>query len=281
MYYVCTVFLYIERSRKIIGQTHITGLKSFHSIFPLWTISDIASRLKNHLMRWGCAVISATVGLPAPLCGCHRPAGCYYLCHRRSQQVRLPFFYVVYFIFVPLSQPLFSFFFLLFYFQRFPRPSPAVRSPVMIGPELLKERPLANNRGLCSCVHVRPTRRWRRARGDAVKEIEKELKKGRQTLETGVHLHIMLRHRRDRISRDVLSPTDSSYCEKPPEKAKPILRRGLILFILLQTPRQLEIFPCFCTQARETIRTLVHKHDTIVTIKLKYRSCRIFLASIS
>lgn len=65
------------------------------------------------------------------------------------------------------------------------------------------------------------------------------------------------------------------YCEKPPEKAKPILRRGLILFILLQTPRQLEIFPCFCTQARETIRTLVHKHDTIVTIKLKYRSIEV------
>lgn len=114
------------------------------------------------------------------------------------------------FYFCPPPPAPFLLFFLLFYFQQFPRPSPAVRSPVMIGPELLKERPLANNRGLCSCVHVRPTRRWRRARGDAVKEIEKELKKGRQTLETGVHLHIMLRHRRDRISRDVLSPTDSS-----------------------------------------------------------------------
>lgn len=39
-------------------------------------------------MRWGCAVISATVGLPAPLCGCRRPA-CFSFsrCRHRSPQV--------------------------------------------------------------------------------------------------------------------------------------------------------------------------------------------------
>lgn len=117
-------------------------------------------------------MISATVGLPVPLCGCHRPAGSYCLSHPRSQQVRPPLSFVHSFIhlFIYLFQPprlffpsfffpfLFSFFyistFFVFYFQRFPRRRAPARSPVMIGPELSKERPLANNRR--SVRRVRP-----------------------------------------------------------------------------------------------------------------------------
>lgn len=44
--------------------------------------------------------------------------------------------------------------FFVFYFQRFPRRRAPARSPVMIGPELSKERPLANNRR--SVRRVRP-----------------------------------------------------------------------------------------------------------------------------
>lgn len=182
-------------------------------------------------MRWGCAVISATVGLPVPLCGCHRPAGSYCLSHPRSQQVRPPFslsfiyLFILFFLFFnPLASFLSSFlfpfpppflflyfyFFFVFYFQRFPRRRAPARSPVMIGPELSKERPLANNRR--SVRRVRPTRRGRRAggreknrgKGERKENREREggrerSKKGKQALETDVHLHIMRRHGRDRI----------------------------------------------------------------------------------
>lgn len=130
-------------------------------------------------------MISATVGLPVPLCGCHRPAGSYCLSHPRSQQVRPPFslsfiyLFILFFLFFnplafflssflfPFPPPpflfLYFYFFFVFYFQRFPRRRAPARSPVMIGPELSKERPLANNRR--SVRRVRPTRRGRRAGG--------------------------------------------------------------------------------------------------------------------
>ena len=80
--------------------------------------------------------------------------------------------------------------------------------------------------------------RRRRVRGDVIerdgkkekkkkKKKKKEIKKGKRTLETGVHLHIMRRYGRDRISRGVSSHRrDSSLlrCEKlPAGKVKPLL----------------------------------------------------------
>lgn len=144
-------------------------------------------------------MISATVGLPVPLCGCHRPAGSYCLSHPPSQQVRPPFslsfiyLFILFFLFFnPLLPPsflpfsffpppflfLYFYFFFVFYFQRFPRRRAPARSPVMIGPELSKERPLANNRR--SVRRVRPTRRGRRAGGREKNRGKGERKENRE-----------------------------------------------------------------------------------------------------